>query len=271
MSLSSTSDSSATPAAAGRSVSAPAAADLQNEPDNVSCLNSRAIVDFIRRRHPDRVADLVAVVPRHWRDVDDIEAWLCDENNWMPSGLVVALFKAARRITGDPRTAFDIGYESILRREFSWWQKLFVRFFSSPRLILRRVNQLNASLNSTKVVEVVADSPRHARVRWHWVREAVTSKDICLYSQGIYSAIPTIWGQPAARVEESTCAFGGDAHCEVHLSRGPSLRRLGGMFAHVLPRSATVDAALEEIDRDKALLKKRFDELTAVNRELSGA
>ncbi len=240
---------------------------MQQEQNNVSCLNSRAIIDYIRRKHPDCVKVLLEAVPRPWRDKGDPEAWLCDENNWIPSGIVVALFAAARKINGSPNTAFDIGYESILTREFSYWQKIFVRFFSSPRLILRRVNQLNARLNNTKVVELVSDSPGHALLRWHWVDGAVASKDICLYNQGIYSAIPTIWGRTAARVEERVCRFEGHAHCEVHVSWSASWR-LGGAFGRLFPRGA-VGAALDEIDRDKTLLKERFDELAAVNRELS--
>ena len=106
------------------------------------------------------------------------------------------MFTKAREIAGTDRAAFDIGYQSILHREFGYWQKILVRFFSSPRRILRRLNLLNARLNSTKVVELVSDSPWHAVVRWHWTEGAVASKDICLYNQGIYSAIPTVWDVP---------------------------------------------------------------------------
>ena len=131
------------------------------------------------------------------------------------------------------------------------------------------MNQLNARLNSTKLVELVSDSGGDAHVRWHWSPKAVSSKDICLYNQGIYSAIPTIWGQAPGKVEEHCRHFEGHDHCEVHLTWSPSLKRLGGFFSRVFPRGATVDAALEEIDRDKMLLKERFDELARVNAELS--
>ncbi len=224
---------------------------MQQEQNNVSCLNSRAIIFYVRRKHPDCVRALLEAVPRPWRERSDLEAWLCDEDNWIPSGIVVALFAAARTICGSPTVAFDIGYESILTREFSYWQKLFVRFFSSPRLILRRVNQLNARLNSTKVVELVSDSPGHALLRWHWVQGAVASKDICLYNQGIYSAIPTIWGRSKAKVEERVCRFEGHACCEVHVSWSASWR-LGGTFGRLFP-GAAVDAALEAFGDHRAL------------------
>ena len=71
----------------------------------------------------------------------------------------MTLFERARAITGNPDVAFDIGFESILHREFSYWQKIFLKIFSSPRSVLRRMNQLNTKLNSTKIVELIYDAP----------------------------------------------------------------------------------------------------------------
>ena len=60
------------------------------------------------------------------------EEYLSDENNWIPSGLLIGMFEKARAITGNPNVAFDIGFDSILNREFSYWQKIFFKIFSSP-------------------------------------------------------------------------------------------------------------------------------------------
>jgi len=240
---------------------------VQQEQNNVSCLNSLAIIDYVRRTHPDRMPDLLAAVPPPWTEIDPLEEYLCDVNNWISSSCVVALFEKAREIVGNDRAAFDIGYQSILHREFGYWQKILVRFFSTPRRILRRLDQLNARLNTTKVVELVSDSPWHAVVRWHWTEGVVASKDSCLYNQGIYSAIPTVWGRPAARVEERACRFDGHDYCEIHLSWAANWS-LGGVLPRLFHRSRTAEAAIEEISRDKTLLKQRFDELSVANREL---
>ena len=241
---------------------------MQQEQNNVSCLNSRAIIEYVRRSHPDRLPDLLAAVPEPWKDGEGLLEYLCDDNNWVSSGCIVAMFARACEIAGNERAAFDIGYQSILHREFGYWQKILVRFFSSPRRILRRLNQLNARLNNTKVVELVSDSPWHAVVRWHWLEGVVSSRDICLYNQGIYSAIPTVWGRPAARVEERTCWLDGNPWCEVHLSWPADWRMLGGMVSRLLHRGRTAEAAIEEITKDKSLLKQKFDELSVANREL---
>jgi putative nucleotidyltransferase with HDIG domain len=241
---------------------------VPQEGNNVSCLNSRAIIEYIRRRSPERLADLFTGLPAPWSGMTGLDAYLSDENNWIPSGLMVTLFERAREITGNPDVAFDVGYESILHREFSYWQKIFLKIFASPHTVLRRMNQLHTRLNTTKIVELVHDAPGRAVIRWHWREGVVSSKDICSYNKGIHCAIPTFWGQPAARVEESSCRFEGQEYCEVTFTWSVSWWRFGSLLSRLLTRKATLYNALQEIDRDKTLLKQKFDELAQVNLEL---
>jgi len=242
---------------------------VPQEGNNVSCLNSRAIIEYIRRKSPERLQDLFTGLPAPWSGMTGLDAYLSDENNWIPSGLIVTLFERARVITGDPDVAFDIGYESILNREFSYWQKIFLKIFGSPRSVLRRMNQLHTKLNSTKIVELTYEAPGCAVIRWHWREGVVSSKDICSYNKGIHCAIPTFWGQPPARVEESSCRFEGQAYCEVTFTWSVSWWGFGSLLSRLLTRKSTLYNALQEIDRDKTLLKQKFDELAQVNLELS--
>ena len=190
-----------------------------------SCLNTRAIIEYTRRRFPDRLNELFVNLPVPYSTMPSPEAYLSDENNWVPSTVVVRMFENVKKITGNPLTAFDIGYESILKREFGYFQKLFLTFFSSPRGILLILNRLNTKLNTTKTIEVVRNNiPGQAVFRWHWKDGIEVSKDICEYNKGIYSAVPTLWGLPPARVEEKTCHFETGGYCEnsIHwsLSKG---------------------------------------------------
>jgi putative nucleotidyltransferase with HDIG domain len=242
---------------------------VPQEGNNVSCLNSRAIIEYIRRHDPSRLPELYGSLPAPWSQMPEIDQFLADENNWIPSGLVVQLFESARRITGNARVAFDIGYDSIIHREFSWWQKIFVKFFSSPRRILRRMNMLNTNLNSTKIVELVHDSAGRAVVRWHWREGVVASRDTCAYNMGIYSAIPTLWGQPPARVEERLCHFEGHPFCEICISWTHTWTEFRGFLSQFMPRRSALFSAMEEIDRDKVLLRQRFEEVSRLNQELT--
>jgi putative nucleotidyltransferase with HDIG domain len=242
---------------------------VSQEGNNVSCLNSRAIIEYLRRRHAGRLHELFEGLPAPWVDVPHLETFLCDENNWIPSSLVVRLFERAREITRDPEVAFHIGFDSIVNREFGYFQMVFLRFFSSPRRALHKLNQLNSKLNSTKIVELIYDTQSHAIIRWHWRDGIISSKDVCSYNRGIYSAIPTMWGLPAAQVTEEHCAFEGDPFCEVVVFWGRHIGRLREVISQLFIRKSSLLDALEEIERDKILLRKKFDELTILNVELS--
>ena len=242
---------------------------VSEEANNVSCLNSRAVIEYIRRRYPERIGELFLRLPARWSQTVSLESYLSDENNWIPSYLIVRLFENARAITQDKDVAFNIGFDSIINREYSYWQRIFLKALSSPRLILRRLNQLNTKLNSTKIVELVYDTFSHAVVRWHWREGVISSKDVCSYNRGIFSAIPTMLGLPAAKVVENTCTFEGGPYCEVVVTWGRNVSKFRGRFSQLFTRKSSLVNALEEIERDKLLLRKKFDELAQVNVELN--
>ena len=112
---------------------------MTSEPNNVNCLNSRAIIEYIRRHYPDQTSGAVSAVCRRpsvrCRSSED---YLCDENNWVPSSLVVKMFENAKRITGNPEVAFSIGFESITHWDLGYAQRIFVTYFASPRAVLRQ-------------------------------------------------------------------------------------------------------------------------------------
>ena len=133
---------------------------MPKDEKNNSCLNTRAIIEYIRRRFPDRLGELFEGLPMPYATLPSPEVYLSDENNWVSSSVVVTLFENARKISRNSTIAFDVGYESIIHREMSYFQKLFLNIFSSPRGTLRRLNQLNTKLNNTKIVELIYDERR---------------------------------------------------------------------------------------------------------------
>ncbi len=234
-----------------------------------SCLNTRAIIEYTRRRYPDRVGELFIGLPAPFATMPSPEMFLSDENNWVPSSVVVRMFENVRKITGNEAVAFDIGYQSIVNREFGYFQKLFLSFFSSPRGILRILNRLNARLNTTKRIEVVRNNlPGRATFRWHWKPGILVSKDICEYNKGIYSAVPTLWGLPPARVEETSCHFETGGCCENTIHWSLSRGRVRNFFSRAFTRKKDILQAFEEVEGDKEKLKAANIELNRANVDL---
>jgi putative nucleotidyltransferase with HDIG domain len=242
---------------------------VPEEGNNVSCLNSRAIIEYVRRGYPGRVDELFSGLPAPWSSMSSLEVYLSDENNWIPSALIVTLFNNARAITSDPNVGFQIGFDSIVNRQFSYWQLIMMRAFGSPRGVLRRLNQMTSKLNLTKISELVYDTPSHAAIRWHWLKGVVSSKDVCSFNRGIYSAVPTIWGRPPVKVTEEHCVFDGDPYCEVVVDWGRKVSKFGTFLAQFSARKLSLLSALEEIEKDKLLLQDKFREANNLNVELT--
>jgi HD-GYP domain-containing protein (c-di-GMP phosphodiesterase class II) len=222
----------------------------------------------MRRHHPDRVDELIAGLPSPIGAIPRLDEYLCDENNWVPSSIVVRLFENARRITGNPEVAFNIGFESVTHREFGYALRLFVTLFSSPQRLLRQVNRLNAKLNNTKIIELISNQARGARLRWHWREGVQSSRDVCAYNRGIYSAVPTLWGYAPAQVEESPCTFDGGPYCEVTINWGIGVGKLRLLWERIFSRTQHLRDALDQVERDKLELKSKFDELAAKKADL---
>jgi putative nucleotidyltransferase with HDIG domain len=239
------------------------------EANDVSCLNSRAIIQYIRRKKPEALRELFSGVPAPYSGYDNLESFLCEENNWVPSSLFTLLMSNAQRITGNPNVAFDIGFESITHREFGYIQRLFLTIFSTPKRIIKRLNQINTKFNTTKIIETVYDAPGRFVVRWHWRQDAQCSKDTCSYNKGIYSAIPTLWGFEPCQIVENTCYFTGGPYCEIVLPWSLTKGWMRNIVMRTLTRRSRLFNALEEIEKDKNILREQFDQLNVANRALN--
>ncbi len=236
--------------------------------NEVNCLNSKAIFDYIIRNKPEKIDLLFKNLPDPYTDMKDIKEFLINENNWVSSELIVILFENAKIIFNDPEVPFKIGYETITKRKFSYIQKFFLSSFSSPSGALKRINQINSQFNTTKVGELIYNDLSRTVIRLHWKRDSILSKDICNYNKGIYAAVPTMWGMPKAEVSEPYCFFKGDPYCQYIISTPKTKAILKQVFSELFTRKSKLFSAMEEIEKDKLHLRKKYNEVNTLNKEL---
>jgi putative nucleotidyltransferase with HDIG domain len=242
---------------------------VTSEPNNVNCINSRAIIEYIRRHHSDLIPELLNGLPPLVGTQPRLEEYLCNENNWVPSSLLVTMFENARRITGNPEIAYSIGFESITHSDLGYAQRIFLTLFTSPRGVLRQYRRMNEKLNKTKKITLISDTPLKAVLRWDWYEGVKSSHDVCLYNRGIYSAVPTLWGYAPAQVMESPCRFEGGKYCEIAITWGFGVGRIRAFLEKMAKRrkhprevsAQVLEEALQLVEKDKDELKNRSDEL----------
>ncbi len=236
--------------------------------NEVNCQNSKAIYHYVRRLKPEKLKQLFRDLPAPYDKIDNIEAYLTDENNWVSAELISVLFKNAVDIFKDPGVPFHIGFDSIKSRNIGTLLSFMLTTFSSPRRVLKRLNQINQQFNTTKIIETVYLSRTRTVIRLHWKENRGLDKNVCLYNQGIYAAIPTMWGLPPQDVTETDCYFNDAPYCQYNITF--QRRR----FKNLIPsrrmksRKASLLRAIEEIENDKILLKKKNDEVIKLNLEL---
>ena len=238
------------------------------ELNEVSCTNSKAIYHYVRRHKPESLKDLLKNLPDPYHKLDNIEAFLTDENNWVTSELITVLFKNTVNIFQDPSVPFHIGMETITTKNISMLMSFFLTTFSNPRRLLKRLNQINQQFNTTKIIETVYLSRKRTVIRLHWKEGRDLDKNVCLYNQGIYAAVPTLWGLRPQEVTETECYFNGSPYCQYNITF--QKRKLLNLVNRNQrkTRKAKLLLALEEIESDKILLKKKNEEVVKLNLEL---
>jgi GAF domain-containing protein len=95
-----------------------------------------------------------------------------------------------------------------------------------------------------------------------------TSKDMCLYNQGIYTFIPLIWGGRPITLKENCCYFEGAPYCEYHL-RWPIWNRLYEIYSRFFTSKSVLMETVREMEEDKKIIEAKYEEVNSLNLELN--
>jgi PAS domain S-box-containing protein len=232
-----------------------------------SCLNSRAIIEYFLEKDPDQIPRLFQGLGPEIENLPDPMEFLMEIHNWISSEVMIKMFQNAREISGDEHIAFKMGFESAARKKLGYVQRIILFAYRNPKRTLKRLQKINDKFNRNKRVEVVATTRNRAVVRLHWFPEVPAIPDFCEFNKGIYCGIPTVWNLPPALVEETRCYFQGDEYCEYHLRWTKRYSLKEALLNFLVPWRA-LNYTIEELERDKELLKKKFDEVHVLNMEL---
>ena len=236
---------------------------------NVSCLNTRAVIEYVRRYYPDFLGELTDNLDPFFDDIDDVIGYLTDEHIWVSQLICAEMFRRVREYSGDPEIARSIGHETVMNRRFGYIENIVIKAFGHPHLSILRAPSLNMKFNATKTVKIVEADWSHAVVRFYWHEGLGSTKDICLFNQGIYEAFPTIWGYPPAKGTERCCAFDGSPYCE-HSFTWNKRKSLFSMVAHLFARENHIlKDSLTELEQEKVLLETKYREVEDLNIQLN--
>jgi PAS domain S-box-containing protein len=232
-----------------------------------SCVNTRAIIEYFQEKAPQEVPRLFAGLGPEIDQLADPLDFLMEINNWVSSDVVIRMFENARKITQDDEIAFKIGFDSAARKKLGYIQRIILFAYRNPKRSLRQLQKINDKFARNKTVELVSTTRDRAVVRLEWFPEIPATPDFCLFNKGIYTGIPTIWNLPPAILDEAKCHFKGDDCCEYHLTWAKRYSLKDTLLNIFVPWRA-LNYTIEELEKDKELLKKKFNEIHILNIEL---
>jgi len=231
-----------------------------------SCINSRAILDYLKYHQVD-CSDFCRGLDPEIDRLEDPESFLRDHANWISCGVISKLYRKAAARLNDENVAYKIARYSAENISMGYVQRIIIKSFWSIRMALKHVQKINDQLNRSKRIELVELQKNEAVVRLHWAAGMDVSKDICLYNQGAYTSLPLVWGGKPMTVIENGCYFSGAPYCEYHLKWSFS-NRFSEMFSRFYTSKSVLLETIEEMQRDKITIEQRTAKLAEVNREL---
>ncbi len=171
-----------------------------------SCINSRAILDYIKEHNNGDCSDLLKDLDPEIDALPDPESFLRDPHNWISCTVISKLYKRAKLILDDESAPYKIGQYAVEKTDLGVWS-LILKIFGSHIRVLKNAQRINARWNRNKKAELVELKKSRATLRLHWNPRMDVSKDICLNNQGFYTFIPTTWGADPLILKEKKCYF----------------------------------------------------------------
>ncbi|MBU0988173.1 MAG: GAF domain-containing protein [Proteobacteria bacterium] len=233
----------------------------------VSCINSKVILGYVRKHNNGDCSDLLKNLAPEIDCLPDPELFLSDSNNWISCTVASKLYQRTKLLFNDELAPYKIAQYAVEKTDLGF-KSLIVKVFGSHHRVLKNVQRINAKWNRNKEVELVELGSNSAILRLHWDPRMEVSRDICLYNQGVYTFIPTTWGAPPLALEEKQCYFEGAPCCEYHL-KWDSHNRIQGVFERFFTPKSVLMETLAEIEKDKELIEEKYEEVNRLNIELN--
>jgi diguanylate cyclase (GGDEF)-like protein len=175
-------------------------------------------------------------------------AYLDDLTNWISYDEAMALFAAAKQITGDEQIARRTGEETIAQHAGTPVATL-MRSLGSPEAIYEQISQAGSKFTTASVLDALEVVPGRAVIRERAVEGFDRAIDHCEWAKGLLSQPTMLFGLPPATVEESTCQARGDEACVYEITWDAGLAaKTSDPVEHITVLEARLSAMTERLD-----------------------
>ena len=233
-----------------------------------SCINSRAILDYVKTYNNGDCSGLLGNLDPEIDVLPDPESFLRDPHNWISCTVISELFERAVKILHDEMAPYKIARYAAENISLGYAHHIIVKAFWSIERGLKNLQKINDKWNRNKRVELVEIKRNQAIVRLHWHPEMNSSKHVCLYNQGAYTFIPIIWGGNPVVLREMCCYFDGAPYCEYQM-KWSSRNRLHEIWSRFYTSRSVLMETIREMEQDKEVIERKYEEVNGLNQALN--
>jgi len=178
------------------------------EPRETSGATTNLLLRYVRELGGDRAVAQTLELAGVPHSVESLQ----DTSLWVSYATRLRLFEAATAVLGNPRTAFEIGATGLKHGVHPAIVPL-LRAFGSPREVYRTLPLTVPKFTSTSTMDAVECNDSSATIRYTLHAGFTPSRLDCEYAQGLFSAVPCMFGLPRAHVEHAECTSDGHPAC----------------------------------------------------------
>ena len=163
-------------------------------------------------------------------------AYVENENNWISFAYELRFFEALVERTGNPRAIYDSGIYAASKEAYGS-VFYFLLSFGSPSLVYRKFVEIAPLVVKIGKYELDHLEPGRARLRYRVHAPHRQHRLNCDAIRGQLASVPTVWGLPAAVIEEVECQANGADACVYDVrwvERPPRVRTFLGAAVGVL-------------------------------------
>lgn len=189
---------------------------------HTSGMTSRLVLAYVEREAGREAVEAVLDRCR----LREHEALLRDERSWFPFAIKTQLLEAGAEVLDDPAFSRKLG-RAVLDFEAAAGLKAALRGLGSPRLVFELITRAGAKFTRSHRFERVELGHSHALLRYRDISGVGHHPADCQYSSGLLSAVPLLFGAPAAHVRHPRCVLRGAEAClfEIDWDETPARKR----------------------------------------------
>jgi len=133
------------------------------------------------------------------------EPYLTDTNNWVPLKTANEISRRLRIMFDDDQIMYRVGL-SCERLHSLGFVDFILRLMASPQFIIRRSPKLNKYFSTINDIEIASCDSHSAKIKYFPLSGYQMNLDDCYFTKGVFAALPKIWGNGPAKIEEDACA-----------------------------------------------------------------